>query len=201
MSVSTLLERRMFRAVPGGYVFQPPPPTAFHDTSAYLVNESQKADILAIYSRGSATRGRIVMVTAVVLAVAVGWLLYVGDAPDLLIAFAAVIVWIIAQVLGLSFVWSLKLRELRPVLANLPHSDERLFPVRGRNVMFGTPSPVFISLYCAGFGFWLGVRFQQHPPFADVTSTLVLCCLALCVFWATKARRSQVSLVAASLKL
>jgi len=189
--MSTILERRMFKAVPGGYVFQPPPPTAFHDTCSYLVNESQKADILAIYSTGSATRARFVMATAAALAVAIGMLLYSRDAPGLLIALMVVVVWLISMMLGFSLVWHLKLRELRPVLADLPQSDERLFSVRGRKLVFGTPSPVFIALYCAGFGFWLGLRFQQHPPFADATSTFLLFGLALCVFWATKALRTR----------
>jgi len=182
----------MFKAVPGGYLFQPPPPTAFHET-AYLVNESQKADILAIYSTPRwRCAGWFVMATAVPLAIATGLLLYrVGDAPGLVNALAAVVVWLMWQVLGFSLLWYLKLREVRPVLANLPQSDERLFPVRGRRPVFRAPSPVAIAPYCAGLGFWLGLRFQQHPPFADATSAFLLFGLALCLFWATKALRTR----------
>jgi hypothetical protein len=189
MSVSTILERQIFKAVPGGYVFQPPPPTAFYNTSAYQVSESQKADILAIYSTGSAMRVRLVTATAVALAVAAAWLLHGAEAPAVFVAFVFVMVWIVAQVLGFCLFLSLKLRELGPVLANLPHSKERLFQFRGREALFGAPSPFFIALYSAGFGFWLGIRFLQHPPFADATSTVVLFGLALNMFWAAKAQQ------------
>jgi hypothetical protein len=46
------LERQMFKAVPGGYIFQPPPPTRFHGTQAYVVNEAQKEEIEVISRRG-----------------------------------------------------------------------------------------------------------------------------------------------------
>jgi hypothetical protein len=188
-----LVETKMFKAVPGGYIFQPPPPTTFHDTGAYLVNESQKTEILAITRAGGAISGRIVTFAAVALAVAAGVCLdKLAGAPAFISIFLAVCIWIIAQIGSTSFVMYLKWRQLQPVLAGLPRSDERLFPPASRHqLLFGTPSPLFVALYCAGFGFWLGYRFEQHPPFTDATSTIVLFGLSWSLFWAIRTLKTS----------
>lgn len=128
MHLSAYFERVMFKATPGGFAFQPPPPTAFHRTCAYFVNASQKAEILAIYTERTHPRAR--MAAAVALAIASGLWLYVVEAPSPLIVINVASVWFGAQILGFSFVLAQKQRELAPTLATLPRTDQRLFRVR-----------------------------------------------------------------------
>jgi hypothetical protein len=47
------IEMRMFKEVPGGFIFQLPPPTIFTATEAVLVTASQREEILAITRKGS----------------------------------------------------------------------------------------------------------------------------------------------------
>jgi len=189
VSFSRVLERQMFKTVPGGYVFQPPPPTAFHQTDTYLVNESQKVAILAIYNTRKAERGGFLI--AIVFAIATTMLLYTNHAPSFLIAVFVIIAFFVVSVTYFVVILALKLRDLRPILIDLPRSQEKLFPDRRRGLLFGTPAPFANALYSAGFGFWLGLRFQQQPPFQDATSTLLLFGLALNLFWAFKALRTK----------
>ena len=125
-TLSADLERRMFKAVAGGYVFQPPSSTYFRNADAYLVNEFQKADILAIYRAVSAKWRPVVVRAALVLAVATDALLQNAEFEHRILL--AVCVFIIAQIVGLKIVSCLRFRRLRRVLDSLPRSDERLFP-------------------------------------------------------------------------
>lgn len=129
-TLSADLERRMFKTVAGGYVFQLPPATFFRDTDAYLVNEFQKAEILAIYRAVSAKWRPVVVRAALVLAVVAGALLQNVEFEHRILL--AVSIFIIAQIIGLNIVSCLRVRRLRPVLESLPRSDERLFPKLNR---------------------------------------------------------------------
>src|SRR5215469_10346170 len=60
-----ILEARMFKPVPDGYIFQPPP-TIFTRTNAYHVNEAQKAEILTIMRAHGARLQRTVTFGALV---------------------------------------------------------------------------------------------------------------------------------------
>jgi hypothetical protein len=68
------------------------------------------------------------MSTAIALAVSVGVLIGRNGAPLWLSTFLGLCVWIIALILGTAAVLDLKLRQLQPILADLPRSEERLFP-------------------------------------------------------------------------
>jgi hypothetical protein len=179
------LNTQMFKAVPGGYIFQLPPPTRFHHTQAYVVNDAQKYDIQAISRRGRTFWLRTVTLTALALAFGSGFLIRTYEAPFWLALFLGCCVWLIAQVLGTVLAHHVRLRQLEPVLAGLPRSDERLFPEFDRKqLLFGAPSPRYIAIWCALFGFLLGERFDQQLPFMDVTSTVLLAALAINLFWA-----------------
>jgi hypothetical protein len=179
----------MFKTTPDGYIFQPPPPTSFHQTNAYVVNESQRAAILAIYNAREA--GRRGLLIAVAVAFAAALLLYISHAPGFLIAVFAAFALFVTFVANFVVLLALSLRDLQPILADLPSSQEKLFPDRRRELSLGAPAPVATALYSAGFGFSLGLRFHQHPPFADATSTLLLFGLGLTLFWAFKALRPR----------
>jgi hypothetical protein len=179
------LERQMFKPAPGGYIFQPPPPTRFHQTHSYVINEAQKQEIEAVVGRGRGFWMRTAISTALALAVVTGVLAERYGAPFWLAIFLGFCVLVVAQILGIAFVLDLKLRQLKPLLAGLPRTDERLFPELDRNeLLFGRPSPRYIAIWCALFGFLLGQRFELHPPFTDALSTVFLAALAINLFWA-----------------
>ena len=187
-AVSAYLQQRTFKAVQGGYIFQPAPPTSFHRTSAHLVNEEQKAEILRAYASYSGAAPMAALASTLAACVAI----FANGAPGFLWGFAVLIVWLVMLTLGVSLVWSLKLRALRPILVNLPPSAEKLFPDRDRSkLLFETPSPLLTALSCAATGFALGLRFLAHPPFADPVSSLLLVSLAICLLGAMKGLRNR----------
>jgi hypothetical protein len=124
--MTTIFESRMFKSVSGGYIFQLEPPTIFHSTAAYVVNEAQKAQILAIVgSRVWAIMPAWASIAAALLAgLVVGY--FGGSVIDYVFVGAGAFFVMLIAVTCLGFY--LKQRRLEPVLAGLPRSNERLFP-------------------------------------------------------------------------
>jgi len=124
--MTTIIDSRMFKSVSGGYIFQVPPPTIFHSTAAYVVNEAQKAQILAIVgSRVWAISATWAGIAAALLAgLAIARFGASGIASVVVGAGAFLVLHIAVTCLG----FQLKQRRLEPVLAGLPRSNERLFP-------------------------------------------------------------------------
>jgi hypothetical protein len=179
------LERRMFKEAPGGYIFQPPPPTSFTTTEAYLVDEAKKAEILTITRAGVVTAGRVVTFGSLALAIAAGVAMGTGDAPVAATIAIAFSIFLVMQIAGTCSVLYWKLRCLQPVLAGLPRSDERLFPQTDRRrLLWGPPTPHAAAFWCAVSGFVLGYNSANHLPFTDVSSTIYLTIFALSLFWA-----------------
>ena len=117
----------MFKRAPDGYIFQPPPPTIFARTSAYHVNEVQKAEILTIM-RAHGGRLRRSVFGALVLAITAGALIgVVGVVPVFVSIPIALCVCFIALMAGTALVHHMELRRLEPILVDLRRSDERLF--------------------------------------------------------------------------
>jgi hypothetical protein len=191
-SMYAYLEKQMFRPVPGGYIFQAAPPTRFHHTQSYVVSEAQKAEILKIAQRGRAFWIRTSTLAALALGVVTGVLTNAQGAPGVLAIVLGCCVWFIAQILGTVLILEVKLRQLQPILAGLPHSDERLFPdFDHKQLLWGPPpSSGYIAIWGAVFAFIVGQRFEQHPPFADVMSTVLLVGLAINLFWAIRGNRA-----------
>jgi hypothetical protein len=182
------LEHRMFKAVPGGYIFQPPPPTSFTTTEAYLVDEAKKAEILTITRAGGVTAGRVVTFGSLAMAMAAGVAMSIGDAPMAATIVIVFCIFLVAQIAGTCFVLYWKLRRLRPVLAGLPRSDERLFPqIDRRRLLWGPPPPHAAAFWCAVCGFLLGYNSTSHLPFTSVSSTIYLVIFAVSLFWAIHA--------------
>jgi hypothetical protein len=170
-----VIESRMFKAVPNGYIFQPPPPTNFSATQAYLVNESQKAEILAVTRAGGAMWGRTVTLVALALAVASGVAMNViGNAPLIPNIVIAICIWLTAQIVGTILALYLKLHQLKPVLAGLPRSDERLFRVLKPHPLSRPRSARMAAFWCAGSGIMLGYASVQHRPFTAAIWFIVL---------------------------
>src|SRR5262245_19982422 len=65
-------EMRMFKQVPGGFIFQLPRPTIFTPTEAVLVTASQREEILSITRKGSTMARRVFVWGSVVVGIFVG---------------------------------------------------------------------------------------------------------------------------------
>lgn len=178
--MSGVVESRMFKSVPGGYIFQLP---HVHQTQAYLVNESQKTKIAAIAGSELGTRSLIVflvvLLAAMSLAFGAGALTVGGGNPvvaSVLFSFSS---WFIVQFGGIALVLRLKQRRLEPLLAGLPRSNERLFSdvnfpdLNRARLLYAPASLQFIAIWCGSAAYLLGQRFEQ-PPLADMLFTLFL---------------------------
>jgi hypothetical protein len=124
------IEMRMFKEIPGGFVFQLPPPTIFTPTDAVVVTASQREQILAITRKGSAIAGRVSLWGAVAVGFLVGRATgHLEDMPILLSVFTGFCAAFVTLILA-TIVFGLRKRAiLRPLLETLPRSAELLFPV------------------------------------------------------------------------
>jgi len=115
--------------VPGGYVFQAPSPWVFGSARRYLVDEGQKAEIVAIF-----TPRRPILRLA---AMTIGLLLWIATVGTLMSAFGfhpetitdvliLTVLIVVPLFLMLHIAVRLKLRRLQSVLDGLPRTDERI---------------------------------------------------------------------------
>ena len=127
---TSFVETRMFKEVPGGYIFQLPPPSIFTPTDAVLVTASQREQILAITRKGSAIARRIFLWGAVAAAMLAGRTTgHIEDMPTLVSVFIGFCAGFLTLVLA-NIVFTLRKRAiLRPLLERLPQSAELLFPI------------------------------------------------------------------------
>jgi hypothetical protein len=174
--MSGVVKSGMFKSVPGGYIFQLP---HFHRTQAYLVNESEKTKIAEIAGSELGTRSLIVFLIVLLAGGGRGGLIDVGGGTpvvaSVLFSFCS---WVIVQFGGIALMLHLKQRQLEPLLAGLPRSNERLFPainvpdVNRAHLLYAPASLQFIAIWCGSAAYLLGQRFEQ-APLADMLSTLL----------------------------
>jgi hypothetical protein len=127
------IETRMFREVPGGYIFQLPPPSIFTPTEAVLVTAGQKAEILALTRKGAPMARRLGFWGAVAIGIVIGRAAAgIPDMPTFGCVFLGFCAGFVALILATQFVMWRKLKMLRPLLQSLPRSAELLFPVGAR---------------------------------------------------------------------
>jgi hypothetical protein len=127
------IEARMFKEVPGGYIFQFPPPSIFTPTDAVLVTAGQRAEILGITRKGSPTARRVCFWAAIAAGILIGRA--AGNIPDMSPfggAFIGFCAGFVTLILATQIVMWRKLQILRPLLKHLPRSAELLFPVGPR---------------------------------------------------------------------
>lgn len=183
MSNVAEIEAALFKQVGGGWVFQAPNPWVFGRTSRYLVNDAQKAELLAIVTPRSPTL-RIAAITAGILlwasaASIIAWAVSSHDEPtasDALAIFALVVVPIF---LALVFALQRNLRRMQRVLADAPRTEERITARELRHAMAKAVSlrrSVFIgALWAVTCLFQITsfvIRNGRHPLFGDVESYL-----------------------------
>jgi hypothetical protein len=122
-------EEAAFKPVAGGYIFQPPSLYwPFGRPRGYLINEAQKAELAACLRRQRRQIFFLVVVyflIVTVLMVAVG--LSVGARRISPVGFIAIVMVTALPVVPLVIVPHIYLmRTLRPLIADLPRTDERI---------------------------------------------------------------------------
>ena len=124
------IEMRMFKEIPGGYIFQLPPPTSFTPTEAVIVTPVQREEILAVTRNGSPMARRVFLWGAIVIGIVVGRATgHIEDMPALASVFFGFSAGFVTAVLATVVFGLRKLVVLRPLLEPLPRSAELLFPV------------------------------------------------------------------------
>jgi hypothetical protein len=122
-------EEAAFKPVAGGYVFQPPSLFwPFTRSRGYLVNEAQKAEFAACLRR---QRRRVFLLIVVYVLIVLGLMGAVGGSDSALrmssaefIAIVTVTALAVVPIAILPHIYLM--RTLRPLLAGLPHTDERI---------------------------------------------------------------------------
>ena len=119
-------EALMFKKVPDGYVFRAPNPWVFGRARFYLVNEAQKAQLLAIVTARSQAVfwvALVALIGASTAALAYGTGHDNPTVRDAVVMLALLPVWIYAAVLVSIGPTA---RRLQPLLADLPTTDQRI---------------------------------------------------------------------------
>jgi hypothetical protein len=122
-------EEAAFKPVAGGYVFQPPSlGWPFARSRCYLVNEAQKAELAACLR---AQRRRVFLMLVAYMLIVVGLMVAVGisgSAPRISSAeFIAIVIATPLAGMLIAIVPHIYLvRTMRPLLADLPRTDERI---------------------------------------------------------------------------
>jgi hypothetical protein len=133
-------EALMFKKVPDGYVFRAPNPWVLGRARFYLVDEVQKAQLLAIITARSQAVFWVVfagLIAASTAALAYGSGHGSPTPRDLVVMLALAPVWIYAALLI-----SIRptARRLQPLLADLPRTDQRITAVDRREAVRKTLS-------------------------------------------------------------
>jgi hypothetical protein len=123
------IEAVTFQPVPGGYLYREP----FRMSSKaqhYLVNDAQKAQIVALTMPSRPVLWQISLWCTLFAMVAIAWLviwLYTGhDNPTVVDAIAMIVLTIAQLLIAFATLRWWKLRHLRPLLATLQPSDLKL---------------------------------------------------------------------------
>jgi len=137
--MTNLAKFPVFKPVPGGYVFAPPTGWLFGSRKYYLATEEQKTALLAIFTASS--RGVLwIMGIAWIALTALGTALWLwahrsGHADPALAGLIAMIATILSVYPALVAGQQMVLRRLRPVLATLSPTNERITALEMRQAI------------------------------------------------------------------
>jgi hypothetical protein len=168
----------MLKRVEGGYIFQPPP-SIFHRTQAYRVNEAQKAEFLALVEVEK--RRWMTWLTRIALAVAVATGIAFHQAAGESLGQSSLVgfsVLFIAQMIATSVAYYAVVRRLQPLLTGLPRSDEQLYPVP---ITFRKPVRRWAGFFFALFAPMLGYVLLLHPNVLPIIVVWILAVVLLCL--------------------
>lgn len=120
----------LFHPAPGGYVYREPYRWPFGEAPHYLVNEDQKAALLAVIVPKRPVLWQVVLWSTLCLMVAAAcvavWLVTRHDLPTGLDTLAIAVLTVAQVVIGLAILFWSKRRRVRPLLATLPRTDLRI---------------------------------------------------------------------------
>jgi hypothetical protein len=122
-------EEAAFKPVPGGYVAQLPGPRLLGRSCSYLVNEAQKAEIIAVLRRQRLMMIGLMLGLAVVGAgcgLLVGLLHGQGSPVSPLSIAIGTALFLVAIFVACLLMTIYALQPLRPLLAALPRTEERI---------------------------------------------------------------------------
>jgi uncharacterized membrane protein len=180
------IESVLFKRVAGGHIFQAPNPWIFGRGSRYLVNDTQKAQLLAIITpRRPMLRVAVITAGIALWAVAVAALVWAFGAdqeqptgPEMI---TMALLTVVPMFLALMLALKRNLRRMAPVLAGAPRTDERISRSEIRQAMAKTMS--FRATLLVGAA-WVAILLLQiynlvmgstrHPLFSDAQSFLNL---------------------------
>jgi hypothetical protein len=175
----------LFKQVPGGYVFQQPNPWIFGRSSRYLVNEEQKAALLAIVTpRRPVLRGAVILAGVLLWAVTASFLVWAFSShnePTTLDVVAISVLIVGPMLAALIVALQRNLRRMRSILAGAPRTEERITRGELRRAMADGMSMRRVLLIVAIWSFTglmqvavLVIRNARHPPFSDAQSFINL---------------------------
>ena len=146
--VTDLTKFIVFKPVQDGYVYRAPNVWLVGSSPHYLVDEKQKADIRATIASISTRLLWITGVSALTISVALGTGLFVWAGRSKLHGFREVLLWIalmFSLYAGFFISRQVLLRKLRPILASLPTTDERITLTEIRAEFGRATPPVVLS--------------------------------------------------------
>jgi hypothetical protein len=124
------IEYAMFKKVTNGYVFRAPALRLFGPGRYYLANEAQKAQFVEVLKLKDQSRSIVMGLVfgAVIVVVVMAWA-YFGyhDREPGIAGYLLMIMLLLASIFALAQVYAwVQFYRLKPVLAHLPRSEERI---------------------------------------------------------------------------
>jgi hypothetical protein len=184
------IEAMLFKPGAGGFIYRAPNPWIFGRTDHYVVDETQKAALLAIMvARRPLLRLFVIVAVALLWGVAmgtVGWAFSGHDNPTFGDVVVMIVLTFAALFLALHLALRHKLRRMRPILAGATLTTAAITSGEMRSAMNRTTSLKTAVLLAAMFAFTgagsvfnLAVSNPRHPLFEDVQSDLSLLLVVL----------------------
>ena len=188
----------LFKRVEGGHVFQAPNPWIFGPGKRYLVNDAQKAELLAITTPRRPYLRAAVIVTAIILwAIAVStltWAFSGHDDPTARDAAITTTLILVPMFVALMMALRHNLRRMQPILAGAPRTEERISRSERRQAVARMLSLKMVVVVVACWSFtalmqivMLVIRNGRHPLFSDVQSFMnvlvAIICTGLAIYY------------------
>jgi hypothetical protein len=180
----------LFKPTSVGFIYRAPNPWIFGRTEHYVVNETQKGELLGILVAPRPVLRLAVIVAGILLwAVAMGtieWAFSPHEDPTVGDVVIMIVLTFAALFLALHLALRHKLRRLQPILAGATRTTAVITSSEMRSAMNKTTSlksavftATMFAFACAAQLFTLAIRSPRHPLFSDVQSDLSVFLLAL----------------------